>query len=299
MLERFILSRPKGVKRKMVLPKGVHRVGMVTTMMLSSSYQLVVRLFLGHGSCYATRSILDAGSGPTVIRKQILLRGLNFQHLGGLERTQYYDLNGGWLSLVGSVTLGTLVGDQVSHTSFGVVSNMAVPVVQGNSWTDFERKIISTVDQTVTLKKGDVVPIQRGHRKSPTAKPHRDMVCACPRGDIATPRLARKAYLHPGTQVHVPVSGGFEGNGFITGRAALHTEFGVQVAEGRAHFRAGKTKTMQMINGTNRMVRLPVGTAVAHVPVHDGVINTVTPEEIDALEKDHEATLSERPTNLS
>jgi len=40
--------------------------------MPSSSYKLVVRLFLTEGFDLTTRAILDTGSGPTLISRQLL-----------------------------------------------------------------------------------------------------------------------------------------------------------------------------------------------------------------------------------
>lgn len=110
---------------------------------------------------------------------------MEIQPLRALELNMFCDLNGGWLPPAGSLTRGVLVGDQIRDTSFCVVANIAVPVIPESTWTDFESKVISTNDQTISLNSGDVVPILRGQRKRPRLKQNRKMVYACPRGDGA------------------------------------------------------------------------------------------------------------------
>lgn len=75
----------------------------------------------------------------------------------------FFELNDGWLPNRGSVRLGGQVGDQVSYVCFGVIDDMSVPIILGNSFGDTEVKTISCEDQTVTLSDGDGRPHPARH----------------------------------------------------------------------------------------------------------------------------------------
>jgi len=62
--------------------------------MPSLSYKLVVRLFLTEGSELTTRVILDTGSGPTLISRQLLPDETPLQPLGEWA-SMFRDVNGG------------------------------------------------------------------------------------------------------------------------------------------------------------------------------------------------------------
>jgi len=77
--------------------------------MPSSSYTLVVRLFLTECLDLSTRAILDTGSGPTLISRQLLPEDTQLQPLGEWA-SMFHDVNGGWLPIVGSVCLCAALG---------------------------------------------------------------------------------------------------------------------------------------------------------------------------------------------
>ena len=201
--------------------------------MPSSSYKLVVRLFLTEGFDLTTRAILDTGSGPTLISRQLLPDDTPLQPLGEWA-SMFHDVNGGWLPIVGSVCLGVALGGQTSYISFGVVDNMSVPAILGASFMDIATKNIATLEQHVELLNGTKVPIRRdGARKGhPIASV--SAVCACPQGGTAKLRPARKTWVKPGTIAHIPVKGTYTGHGFVTGRPLLYHNHGIQVAQGPA-----------------------------------------------------------------
>jgi len=98
--------------------------------MPSSSYKLVVRIFLTEGFDITTRAILDTGSGPTLISRQLLPDDTPLQPLGEWD-SMFHDVNGGWLPIVGSVCIGVALGGQTSYISFGLVVIMSVPDILG------------------------------------------------------------------------------------------------------------------------------------------------------------------------
>jgi len=57
--------------------------------MPSSSYKLVVRLFLTERFDLTTRAILDTGSGPTLISRQLLPDDTQLQPLGEWASMRY------------------------------------------------------------------------------------------------------------------------------------------------------------------------------------------------------------------
>jgi len=188
--------------------------------MPSSSYKLVVRLFLTEGFDLTTRAILDTGRGPTQISQQFLPDDTQLQSLGEWA-SMFHDVNGGWLPVVGSVCLGVALGGQTSYISFGVVDNTSVPAIQGASFLDIATKNIATQEQHVELLNGTRVPIQRdgAHKGHPTASV--SAACACPQEGTAKLRPARKTRVKPGTIAHIPVKGTYTRHGFVTGRPLL------------------------------------------------------------------------------
>jgi len=108
--------------------------------MPSSSYKLVVRVFLTEGFDRTTRAILDTGSSPTLISRQLLTDDTQLQPLGEWA-LMFHDVNGGWLPIVGSVCLGVALGGQTSYISSGVVDHMSVPALLGASciWKSQQR----------------------------------------------------------------------------------------------------------------------------------------------------------------
>jgi len=230
-------KRPPGVSQ------GKPPEGTACVFMPSSSYKLVVRLFLTEGFDLSTRAILDTGSGPTLMSRQLLPDDTALQPLGEWA-SMFHDVNGGWLPIVGSVCLGVALGGQTSYISFGVVDNMSVPAILGASFMDSATKNIETQEQHVELLNGTKVPIRRdGARKGhPIASV--SAVCACPQGGTAKLRPARKAWVKPGTIAHIPAKGTYTGHGFVTGRPLLYHNHGIKVAQGPAIMVAGEPITV-------------------------------------------------------
>jgi len=168
-------NRPK---RQPGVSQGKPPEGTACVFMPSSSYKLVVRLFLTEVFDLTTRAILDTGSGPTLISRRLLPDDTQLQPLGEWA-SMFHDVNGGSLPIVGSVCLGVALGGQTSYISFGVVDNMNVPAVLGASFMDIAIQNIATQQQHVELLNGIKVPIRRdGARKGhPIASV--SAVCAC------------------------------------------------------------------------------------------------------------------------
>jgi len=107
--------------------------------MPSSSYKPVARLLQTEGLDLSTRAILDTGSVPTLISRQILPDDTQLQPLGEWA-SMFHIVNEGWLPIVGAVCLGKGLGGQTSYISFRVVDNMSVPAIQGGSFMDVATK---------------------------------------------------------------------------------------------------------------------------------------------------------------
>ena len=99
-----------------------------------------------------TRAILDTGSSPTLISRQLLPDEPQLQPIGEWA-SMFHDVNGGWLSIVGSVCLGVALGGQTSYPSFGIVDHMSVPAIPGASFMDIATKNTATQEQHVELLK--------------------------------------------------------------------------------------------------------------------------------------------------
>jgi len=245
----------------------------------SSSYELVVRLFLTEGLDLTTRAILDRRSGPTLISRQLLPDDTQLQPLGECA-SMFRDVNGGWLPIKGSVFLGVALGGQTSYISFGVVDNMSFPAILGASFMDITTKNIATQEQHVELLNGTKVPIRRdGDRKGhPIASV--SSVCACPQGGTAKLRPARKTWVKPGTIAHIPVKSTYTGHGFVTGRPPLYHILGIQVAQGPAIMVAGEPITVQVMHLGATPLRLTTDITVGYIDPYEGQTYEVSPNEL-------------------
>jgi len=165
--------------------------------MPSSSYKLAVRLFLTERFDLTTRAILDTGSGPTLISRQLLPDDTQLQPLGEWA-SMFHDVNGGWLPIVSSVCLCVALGGQTSYIYFGVVDKMSVPAILGASCMDIATKNIATQEQHVELLLGTKVPIRRDGALERHPISSVSAVCACPQGGTAELRPARKTWVKPG-----------------------------------------------------------------------------------------------------
>jgi len=247
--------------------------------MPSSSYKLVVRLFLTEGFDLTTRAILDTGSVPTLIIRQLLPDDTPLQPLGEWA-SMFHDVNGGWLPIRGSVCLGVALGGQTSYISFGVVGNMSVTATLGASFMDIATKNIATQEQHVELLNGIKVPIRRdGARKGhPIASV--SAVCACPQGGTAKLRPARKTWVKPGTIAHIAVKGTYTGHGFVTGRPLLYHNHGIQVARGPAIMVAGEPITVQVLHLGATPLRLTTDMTVGFIDPYEGPTYEVPRDEL-------------------
>jgi len=252
--------------------------------MPSSSYKLVVRLFLTEGFDLSTRAILDTGRGPTLISRQLLPDDTQLQPLGEWA-SMFHDVNGGWLPVVSSVYLGVALGGQTSYFSFGVVDNTSVPAIQGASFLDIATKNIATQEQHVELLNGTKVPIRRdgAHKGHPTASV--SAACACPQGGKAKLRPARKTWVKPGTIAHIPVKGTYTRHGFVSGRPLLYHNHGIQVAQGPAIMVAGEPITVQVMHLGATPLRLSTDMTVGYIDPYMGPTYEVPRDELPEREE--------------
>jgi len=248
--------------------------------MPSSSYKLVVRLFLTEGFDLTTRAILDKGSGPTLISWQLVPDDTQLQPLGEWA-SMFHDVNGGWLPIVGSVCLGVALGGQTSYISFGVVDNMSVPAILRASFMDIATKNIATQEQRVELLIGTKVSTIRrdGARKGhPIASV--SAVCACPQGGTDKLWPARKTWVILGTITHIPVEGTYTGHGVVAGRPLLYHNHGIQVAQGPAIMMAGEPITVQLMHLGATPLRLTTDMTVGYIDPYEGPTYEVARDEL-------------------
>jgi len=247
--------------------------------MPSSSYKLVARLFLKEGFDLTTRAILDTGSDPTLISRQLLPDYTQLQPLGELA-SMFHDVNGGWLPIVGSVCLGVALGGQTSYICFGVVDNMSVPAILGTSFMDIATLSIATQEQHVELLNGTKVTIRKGGARKGHPVASVSAVCACPQGGTVKLRPAQKTWVQPGTSTHIFVKSNYTGHGFITGRPPLYHNHGIQVAQGPAIMVAGEPLTVQVIHLGAAPLRLTSDMTVGCIDPYEGLTYEVSPGEL-------------------
>jgi len=137
--------------------------------MPSSFYQVGASFSLPNAWTTTKQVVLAPGSGPTFVNRQLLPAATPLQPLGDMAH-MLYDIDGGWLPIVGSALLGVTLGGQTTHLAFGVVNNMSVPAVLGNSCNDVATRNISIEGQLLELKNGRTIPILRnGNKRTPSA----------------------------------------------------------------------------------------------------------------------------------
>ena len=90
----FPASREELAETATGVSQGKPPEGTACVFMPSSSYKLVVRLFLTECFDLTTRAILDTGSGPTLISRQLLPDDTPLQPLGEWA-SMFHDVNGG------------------------------------------------------------------------------------------------------------------------------------------------------------------------------------------------------------
>lgn len=251
----------------------------------AGNYQLSARLSATDGYEFATRSILDTGSGPSLIRESLLPKGLCISDAGDLEDGVFFDVNGGLLPITGTVTLWVTVGTQRVPICFGVVRNMSVPVILGNTFIDHHTRNVCTEDQTVELKNGAILPILRGnaHRRKP--RPNRAAVCDCSTGTASPLRLTRETRVPANSIAHIWVATEFVGAGLAVPKNALFLKHGLHLASGPVPSDSGRPFLVQVANPQNRRVKLPAGTKVGVVEHYEGSLLAVTQKMMDTLEK--------------
>jgi len=103
--------------------------GTACVIMPSSSYKLVVKVFLTEGFDLNTRAILDAGSGPTLKSRQLLPDDTQLQPPGEWA-PMFHDVNRGCLPSVGSVCLGVACD---SITARQASERGPLPVTRGSA----------------------------------------------------------------------------------------------------------------------------------------------------------------------
>jgi len=146
------LPRPNGAKGNILPgPKVPNSLESFVCCISASNYQVAALLSATTGYEFATRAILDTGSGPTLIRADLLPKGLTLSPPGVLANGLFRDVNRGLLHIIGCVTLWVQLGDQRTPVCFGVVRSMSTPVILGNSYTDQAVRSIDVEHQTVRL----------------------------------------------------------------------------------------------------------------------------------------------------
>ena len=170
----------------------------------SSSYKHVVRLFLTEGFHLTTRAILDTGSGPTLISRQLLPDDTQLQPPGEWASV-FHDVNLSWPPLVGSVCLSVALRGPNSYLSVCAFDHMSVPAIPGASFMDISTKNTATQEQHVELLNGCKVPIRRECSRNGHPIASVSAVCACLQGGTSKLMPARTTCVQPGTIAHIPV----------------------------------------------------------------------------------------------
>jgi len=132
----------------------------VVAILTGSNYQVAGRVWLDAGRDFALRVILDTGSCVSLVRKALIPLEMKVASLDAAT-AQLFDVNGGLLSITGTVTLTVRVGSYSTPVTCGVVRGMSVPLLLGTDYTDFHVPKICGPKGYIRLQNGCRVPILR------------------------------------------------------------------------------------------------------------------------------------------
>lgn len=280
-----VLRRPRGVRpRDRQLPKKADP-SRVVAILVGSNYQVAAQLWLHRGFEFNSRVVVDTGSSASLIRKELLPDEVT---VGPVDPSRWhmFDINGGLLPIVGSVTMHVCIGSYRTTVTFGVVPRMSVPVLLGTDFTDVHVPAIRGPKGTIKLRNGESVPIL--HRGKTVASSLRDVEAATheAEGVSATLCLARGVVLPPRSRGYVLVTTNFKGNGLVSPIDRVYYKHQVQVAPGP--MTCGDDKhpwRVEVLNTSNKARRLPARMKIASVSTYEGSITAVTDEQWSGLDK--------------
>jgi len=274
----MLLRRPKGIRpRDMPIPKGVDR-SKVVAILTGRNYQVATRVWMQDGHLLAARAIIDAGSGVSLIREDLLPKEMTVCPLDK-STPNMVDVNGNILPITGLVTLHVRIGTYETTHSLGVVQGMSVPLLLGTPYSDAHVPIISGPRNFIQLKDGCRVPIlRRGKSVAPvatsTATP-----CNCSYKGKAKVQMAQQTIIEPKSKGYVKVQTAFQGNGLFTQRQRVFERQRLHVAPGTMTCKTGEPWWLELIHtGTNKL-RLPKGMSLGTIEAYEGMSTVVTPEQ--------------------
>lgn len=258
----------------------------------SSSYQVITT----KGYENETQAILDTGSVPTIVRKNILPKGMKLTPIEETYGNMFLDLNGGLLPILGAVILGVKLWVHVSHACLEVDPNMTTPAILGHFFSGNHTPGISTRDQHLELLTGMKVPLNR-YRPLETGTV--SALCTCLPQEAAKVQVAEKFLVLQGTIANVEVKADHNGHDFVRRKLSHTTTHGIQVAAQGPTILGGCTpKYIQVMHVGTQPLGTRTGMTVGWVEPHDGPTYHISREEMRQIEEEQSEGPKEKPRHV-
>jgi len=271
-----LLRRPKGIRpRDMPIPKGVDR-SKVVAILTGSSYQVATRVWMQDAYLLATRAIIDAGSGVSLIWADVLPKEVT---VSPLEKStpNMLDVNENIRPITGLVTLQVRIGTYETTHSLGVVQGMSVPLLLGTPYSDAHVPIISGPRNFIQLNDGCRVPmLRRGKSVSPVTTSSATP-CDCSSKEKAKVQMAQQTVIEPKSKGYVKVQTAFPGSGLFTQRQRVFERHRLHVAPATMTCKTGEPWWLEIIHTVTNKLRLPKGISLGTIEGYEGNITFVTP----------------------
>jgi len=273
-----IQSQPKGIRpRDAPLPKGLDGRNVVA-ILTGSNFQVASRIWLDAGRELALRVIVDTGSGVSLVREALLPPEMEVTPLDAAT-VQLFDVNGGLLSITGTVKLTVRIGTYSTPVTFGVLRGMSVSLLLGTDYTDVHVPIICGPQGYIQVLDGCKVFILRRGKTVSYAKANQPGTAGAASETDAKVHLAREVVLAPRSGGYVPVQTSFQGNGVITQRHPVNERHRVHVASGTFNCTANQTWLVEVTHTGSTSKRLPKAMVLGHISVYSGTVAAISQEE--------------------
>jgi len=259
----------------MPIPKGVDR-SKVVAILTGSSYQVATRVWMQDAYLLATRAIIDAGSGVSLIWADVLPKEVT---VSPLEKStpNMLDVNENIRPITGLVTLQVRIGTYETTHSLGVVQGMSVPLLLGTPYSDAHVPIISGPRNFIQLNDGCRVPmLRRGKSVSPVTTSSATP-CDCSSKEKAKVQMAQQTVIEPKSKGYVKVQTAFPGSGLFTQRQRVFERHRLHVAPATMTCKTGEPWWLEIIHTVTNKLRLPKGISLGTIEGYEGNITFVTP----------------------
>jgi len=243
----------------------------VVAILTGSDYQVASRMWLDARRELDLPVIVDTGSGVSLVQEALLYPEMKVAPLDAAT-AQLFDVNGGLLSMTGTVNLQVRVGTYTTPVTCGVVRGMPVPLLLGTDYTDVHVPNICGPKGFIQELNGCTVPILHLGKTMSYAKADELGKASAASEADAKVRFAREAVLPPQSRGYVPVQTSFQGNAVITQRRQVYERHRVHVATGTMDCTADQTRWVEVTHTGSTSTHMVLG----HMSAYSGTVAAIS-----------------------